>query len=122
MKLDWRRFDLKLAHTWTIASGLKPGGHGGTDTFKVVFVELKDRDGVIGVGEAAPSSRYQENVDGVTAFLQHVAPEKLSFDDVESSMAYVNAVAPKNFAAKGALNIALLDGAARKRGQAIYDF
>lgn len=122
MKLNCRRFDLKLAHTWTIASGIKPGGGGGTDIFRVVFVELTDKDGVVGIGEAAPSRRYEENVDGAIAFLQHVAPEKLSFDDVDASMAYVNAVAPKNFAAKGALNMALLDGAARKRGQAIYDY
>jgi L-Ala-D/L-Glu epimerase len=122
MKLNARRFDLTLAHRWTIASGLGPGGEGGTDIFKVAFVELDDGQGITGVGEAAPSSRYGESADGAMAFLQHIAPEKLSFDDLEGSMAYVNGVAPKNFAAKGALNIALLDGAARKAGQPIYDF
>jgi L-alanine-DL-glutamate epimerase-like enolase superfamily enzyme len=46
---------------------------------------------------------------------------RLSFDDVASSMAYVVGLAPGNHAAKGALNIALLDGAARKMGRPIYD-
>ena len=122
MKLKTRRFDLTLAHRWTIASGLGPGGGGGTNVFKVAFVELTDDQGVIGIGEAAPSSRYSESADGAMAFLQHIAPEKLSFDDVEGSMAYVSAIAEKNFAAKGALNMALLDGAARKAGKPIYDF
>lgn len=122
MKLTFRRFDLQLAHRWTIASRLGPGGGGGTDIFKVVFVELTDKDGVKGLGEAAPSSRYQESADGALAFLEHVLADRISFDDVPASMDYVNAVAPGNFAAKGALNIALLDGAARKAGKPIYDF
>ena len=121
MKLNTRRFDLKLAHTWTIASGLQRGGGGGANVFKVAFLELTD-GGLTAVGEAAPSSRYGESADGAMAFLQHVVPEKLSFDDIEGSMAYVNSIADKNFAAKGALNMALLDGAARKAGKAIYDF
>jgi L-Ala-D/L-Glu epimerase len=37
-------------------------------------------------------------------------------------MAYVNSIAPGNASAKGAVNIALLDGAARKAGQPLYDF
>jgi L-alanine-DL-glutamate epimerase-like enolase superfamily enzyme len=122
MKLNTRRFDLKLAHTWTIASGLQAGGGGGTNVFKVAFVELTDEHGVTGIGEAAPSARYGESADGAMAFLQHIAPKKLTFDDVEGSMAYVNSVADKNLAAKGAVNIALLDGAARKAGKPIYDF
>jgi len=122
VKITFRRFDLQLAHRWAIASRLGPGGGGGTDIFKVVFVELTDQDGVKGLGEAAPSSRYQETADGALAFLEHVLADKLSFDDVPGSMDYVNAIAPGNFAAKGALNIALLDGAARKAGKPIYDF
>jgi L-alanine-DL-glutamate epimerase-like enolase superfamily enzyme len=122
MKLTFRRFDLQLAHRWTIASGLRPGGGGGTNTYKVVFVELTDADGTRGLGEAAPSARYQESAEGALAFLEHVLADQLSFSDVPRSMAYVNGIAPKNFSAKGALNVALLDGAARRADQAIYDF
>ena len=121
MKLNTRRFDLQLTHRWAIASGLAAGGGGGTSIFKVVFVELHDKDGIIGLGEAAPSSRYGESADGAQAFLQHVLPEKLSFNDIEGSMAYVNSIASGNMAAKGAINIALLDGAGKKARKPIYE-
>ncbi len=122
MKLTFRRFDLKLAHRWTIARGLEPGGEGGTTDFKVVFVELTDKDGTVGLGESAPSARYHETVETTQAFLQRVDPARLSFDDVAGSMQYLDRLAEKNFAPKGALNIALLDGAARKAGKPIYDY
>jgi L-Ala-D/L-Glu epimerase / N-acetyl-D-glutamate racemase len=110
-----------LAHRWAIASGLGPGGGGGTDVFKVAFVELVDRDGVNGLGEAAPSSRYEENVDSTIAFLEHVDASRLSFDDVPRTMKYLDSIAEKNFAPKCALNIALLDGAGKKVKKPIYD-
>jgi L-alanine-DL-glutamate epimerase-like enolase superfamily enzyme len=111
-----------LAHRWTIAHGLEPGGSGGTNVFKVVFVELTDADGVTGLGEAAPSSRYGETADEALAFIQKVPANRLSFADVAGSMAYLDSLAPGHLAAKGALNTALLDGAARRAGQPIYDW
>ena len=122
MKLNFRRFELELAHRWTIARGLEPGGGGGTTTFRVVLLELIDKDGIVGLGEAAPSMRYQENVDSTIAFLEHIDASRLSFDDIPGSMKYLDGIAGQNFAPKGAINVALLDGAARKAGQPIYDF
>lgn len=122
MKLNYGRFDLELAHRWTIASGLGPGGGGGTNQYPVVFAELRDSDGCVGLGEAAPSSRYDETVNSTFAFLNKVDAARLSFSDIPRSMEYLDSVAPKDFAPKGALNIALLDGAARKAGKPIYDF
>jgi L-alanine-DL-glutamate epimerase-like enolase superfamily enzyme len=54
-------------------------------------------------------------------FLRQVDAAKLSFDDIPGSMAYLQKVSPKNFSAKAAVNVALLDGAARKAGKPIYD-
>ena len=105
-----------------ISSGLGPGGSGGTNIFKVVFVEMQDAQGTAGLGEAAPSSRYDENVDTVMAFLERVDPNRLSFGDVPGSMRYLDSISPKDFAPKCALNIALLDGAARKAAKPIYNF
>ena len=122
VKLTWSPFGLQLAHRWTIASGLGPGGGGGTDVFGVMLVELRDGDGVVGMGESAPSSRYGETVDSTRAFLERVDAAQLSFSDIPGSMAYLDAIAPEDFAPKGALNIALLDGAARRAGQPIYDW
>ena len=122
MQLRFRRFELQLAHRWTIARSLERGGTGGADTFQIALVELTDKDGTLGLGEAAPSIRYQENVDSSLAFLEHIDAAQLSFDDVSGSMKYLETIAANNFAPKGAINIALLDGAARRVRKPIYDF
>ncbi|PYJ62332.1 MAG: dipeptide epimerase [Verrucomicrobia bacterium] len=122
VKINLRRFDLKLAHRWAIARSVQAGGSGGTDIYKVVFVELTDADGTTGIGEAAPSPRYEENADSAFVFLERVNPARLSFADVPGSMKYLDSIAPQNFAAKGAISIALFDGAARRAGKPIYAF
>jgi L-alanine-DL-glutamate epimerase-like enolase superfamily enzyme len=119
MQIKFWRYELKLAHTWTIASGVAKGG---TNTFAVAIVQLTAADGTVGLGETAPSSRYKENVAGGLEFFEKVDARKLSFDDVEGSMKYVEALAPGEFAAKSAINVALLDGASQKAGKALYDF
>lgn len=119
MKIKFWRCELKLAHTWTIASGVKSGG---ANSAPVGILELTGDDGIVGLGECAPSSRYNESTDSGLEFLAKVDARKLSFDDIEGSMKYVQSLAPGQFAAKSAVNIALLDGAARKAGKAIYDF
>jgi len=121
VRIRFRRFDLKLAHRWAIARSVRPGGSGGTEFYQVVFAELTDEHGTTGLGEAAPSSRYEENADSTLAFLEQVEPRRLSFSDVPGSMNYLEGIAPRNFAAKCAVNIALVDGAARRAGKAICD-
>lgn len=119
VQIKFWRYELKLAHTWTIASGVKSGG---TNVSPVAILQLTGKDGTIGLGECAPASRYNENVEGGMEFLAKVDGDKLTFDDVRGSMRYVEAVAPGEFAAKSALNIALLDGVARKLGKPIYNY
>src|SRR5438045_323228 len=114
MKLSFRRFDLRFKHTWLIASSLAQGGK---EIYPAALVELQDDDGVIGYGESAPSSRYKETVETCTEFFQRVDVNRLSFDDLPGSMSYIEALAPGNFSPKGAINIALLDGAAKKARQ-----
>ena len=92
MEFTFRRFDLCLAHRWMIARGLEPGGEGGTNVFKVVFAKLTDRDGVTGVGESAPSARYEETVDSTMAFFERVDAARLSFEDVAGSMRYLEEI------------------------------
>jgi len=121
MKLSFRHFDLRLTHRWRISSSLLPGNDDGKDIYKVVFVELTDKNGTVGIGEAAPSSRYSENVEGAAGFCELVNPYQLSFTELEGSMRYVEGIAPRNFAAKAALNVALLDGAGRLAGKPIHE-
>ena len=119
MKFDFKAFDLTLSHTWTIATGAKTGG--GSNSVQTMLVRLED-GGVAGLGEGPCSNRYSETIASMSAFLKLVDPAKLSFDDIPGSMAYVEKLAPKNYSPKCAVNVALLDGAARKAGNAIYDF
>src|SRR3954467_5306106 len=85
MKINIWRYDLALTHTWTIASSLSSGGK---NFCPAVFVELMDGTGLEGIGESAPSSRYDENADSVEAFLRKVDAGRLTFDDIAGSMAY----------------------------------
>jgi L-Ala-D/L-Glu epimerase len=118
VKLEFSRFDLSLTHTWRIARGVDGNG---TRSFPVVLVTLLDSEGLQGIGESAPSERYDEDVETVQEFLRKVNAGQLSFDDVPGSMRYLDSVAPGNEAAKCAVNLALLDGAAKARRQPIYD-
>lgn len=115
MTLTFRRFELELTHPWKIARGE------GTSLYSVVLLELRDADGLIGLGESAPTSRYGESVESGLAFLSKVDARRLSFADVPASMRYLDSVAPGEMSAKCALNIALLDGAARLAAKPIYD-
>jgi len=88
---------------------------------KTVVVELTGADGTVGLGEAAPTARYKETADTVEAFLKRVDPRGLSFTDVEGSMEYLETLSRHDMSAKCALNIALLDGAAKRARKPIYD-
>ncbi len=57
MKSHFRRFDLRFAHNGMVASRQRSGGK---SVYPAVLVELRDKNGVIGYGEAAPSLRYRE--------------------------------------------------------------
>jgi L-alanine-DL-glutamate epimerase-like enolase superfamily enzyme len=116
VKLSFRQVELQLAHLWTIARTK------GTTTSKVVVVELEGADGTIGLGEAAPTARYKESPKSVEAFLKSVDPRGLSFGDVAGSMAYLETLSQHDMSAKCALNLALLDGAAKKAKKPLHDF
>lgn len=115
MNLNHWLEDLHLTHTWTIARG-------SSNVCKVNLVQLTDADGVAGLGEASPIVRYNESVETVAEFLGKVDAARLSFADLPGSMKYLDTVAPGNMSAKCALNIALVDGAARLANKAVYDY
>lgn len=122
MKLTCRRFDLALKHSWAIATDVKDGAITGKSAYPVVFAELTDAQGRTGIGEGSPSSQYHEDHATVTGFLARVDPARLSFDDIAGSMAYLETLSAGSFPAKCAVNLALLDGAAKAAGQAVHDF
>lgn len=119
MQIKFWPCDLKLAHTWTISSAMAGGG---ADIFPVALLELREENGVAGLGEAAPASRYRESAPGALDFFAKVDARKLSFEDIPRSMKYLDTLAPGQFSAKSAVNAALLDGAARKADRPLHDF
>src|SRR3954469_4720062 len=119
MKVDVQTCQLRLKHEWTIASGTKVGG--GSLTTDTIVVRLTEGT-QSGLGEAAPTKRYNQPTETSLAFLKRVDASKLSFNDIPGSMKYLDTLSAENPAAKAAINVALLDGAARKAGKAIYDY
>jgi L-alanine-DL-glutamate epimerase-like enolase superfamily enzyme len=122
MHLSYWRFDLLLKDRWTIANATSPGAPTGKQVTPVVFVELTDGIGGKGRGEASPSSQYGETHSTVTRFLEKVDARQLRFDDIPGSMAYLEHITPASSPAKCAINLALVDGAARAAGVSAGDF
>jgi L-alanine-DL-glutamate epimerase-like enolase superfamily enzyme len=114
MILDIHHRQLPLAYPWKIASGENSTERG------VVIVELTDRDGVVGLGEAAPAANSGETpLSIVQAYAAGVDLRVLSFDDIAGSMDKIGLLPP---VARCGLNTALADGAAKRAGRALYDF
>jgi L-Ala-D/L-Glu epimerase len=119
MQLTFRRYELTLIHNWTIATSQKVGGR---TVAPIVLLEMRDDDGVIGYGEAVPALRYGEDVETALAFLGKIDNSRLSFDEVNASRAYIESLAPNNYSPKGAVEIALADGAAKKAKRPLHEF
>jgi L-Ala-D/L-Glu epimerase len=119
MILEFRPYDLKLKYPWAIARNALQGG--GSNVNSVILVRLKDKT-ITGLGEAPTTRRYAQSAASIQDFLRRVDPDQLSFDDIPGSMARLESLAPDNYSAKCALNVALVDGAARQAGQPVYDF
>ncbi len=65
-KLTFHTQRLELTHTWTLARG-------SCDYRDNVLVRL-EKDGIVGYGEAAPLTRYNETAETTTAALQLAVP------------------------------------------------
>lgn len=115
MKLSFQHLDLHLAQPWVISRGR-------TDVSKVVVVELTDEEGIVGRGEAAPISRYNESVKTVEAFLHKIDLKRLQKVSIPEAMAYLDGLSSHDNAAKCAVNIALVDMDAQRYSKAVYDY
>lgn len=113
MRLTFRRFDLRLRHTFTIARG-------SSDIDPIMLVEL-EHDGMVGLGEGAPSGRYGESIGTVEQFLGSLDLSR--FHDpfaLEDILAMVDAHRPGNPAAKAAVDLALHDWVGKRLGIPLY--
>jgi L-alanine-DL-glutamate epimerase-like enolase superfamily enzyme len=107
---------LKLRHTWTTTMSSSEY----RDTLHVRFV----RDGVTGHGEGAPIVRYKENAEGAQRAIQSVRDWVTGADpwQFEKLLTEVFHRVPGQYAAKAALDIALMDWVGQKLGVPLYRY
>jgi L-Ala-D/L-Glu epimerase len=102
MKLSWKRYDLRLKHTFRIARNAR-------DVVPVVIVSL-EHDGIIAYGEASPNVRYSEDIATLNDFFSQIDLSK--FDSpfaIDEILQYVDEIEVGNNSAKCAIDLALHD-------------
>jgi L-Ala-D/L-Glu epimerase len=113
MKLRFYPYTLELKHTFTIATSSRT-------TTPDMIVEV-EKDGIIGYGEASMPPYLGESQESAAAFLGKVDltrfPDPFQFEEI---LAAIDGIAPKNPAAKAAVDIALHDWAGKKLGAPWY--
>ncbi len=106
-------FELKLRQAWGLSRGT-------WTTRRNAFVRV-ERDGVVGLGEAAPIARYSETAESAAAFIEKARPV-LDRDLREYALRFgeIEALGPGEHAAKAALDMAVLDWVGRKLGEPVW--
>jgi L-alanine-DL-glutamate epimerase-like enolase superfamily enzyme len=114
--LETRIVRLKLRHTWTTV--MSSSEH--RDTLQVRFT----REGITGVGEGAPIVRYQESAESARQAVDSVRDLLTQGDpwQFEKLMAEIFRRIPGQYAAKAALDIALMDWVGQKLGVPLYRY
>ncbi len=114
--LTYKVHKLLLKHTWTISRN-------STDFKNNVFVKIK-RDGIEGLGEAAPNIRYDETPESTVATIESAIPLFNKYDlwhFVDLGYA-IKALGTGQTAAKAALDIAIMDWIAKKQNMPLYQY
>ncbi|MCS7314326.1 MAG: dipeptide epimerase [Bryobacterales bacterium] len=107
---------LRLRHTWTVATST-------SDYRDNLFLRFTAQ-GVTGLGEGAPLARYRENAREGQQALENVRADLETCDPWQFGkiMAEVFRRVPGNFAAKCALDVALMDWVGKKLGIPLYRY
>lgn len=115
-KLEYKIKQLNLVHTWTIARN-------SSNEKNNVFVKY-EKDGVVGIGEAAPNVRYNETPESTIATIEKAQPLFKKYDPwnfVDLGYAILN-VGEEQTAAKCAMDIAVMDWVTKKLGVPLYKY
>ncbi len=117
MNLSFYPLDLKLKHTFQIARETR-------DVQNNVVVQIKDRDGIVGYGESAPSRFFGEDVTSVTKTLVQSRDLLKNTDpfQIEDITLHLKNKFPKDAAARAAIDIALHDMIGKKLKIPLYKF
>lgn len=114
--VETRIVRLNLRHTWTTAMS--------SSQFRETLHLRYTRDGVTGVGEGAPIVRYQEDVRSAQAAVIAESAWLRSIDpwQFEKAMAELARRVPGQWAAKAAVDIALMDWVGQRLGVPLYRY
>ncbi len=117
MNLSSQPLDLKLKHTFRIAREAR-------DVQNNLVVLLRDEDGVTGLGEAAPTRFFGEDVSSVSQVLTQSISllEKADPFQIEDISLLLKDKFPKDAAARSAIDIALHDIIGKKLRIPLYKF
>jgi len=115
-KLEYKIKDLELQHTWTIARNSSDVKHN-------VFVKY-ERDGVVGIGEAAPNIRYNETPESTIETIEKAKPVIEKMDPWKFvDMGYaIQDIVKEQTAAKCAMDLALMDWVGKKLNVPLYKY
>jgi L-alanine-DL-glutamate epimerase-like enolase superfamily enzyme len=115
-KVETEIVRLRLRHTWTTV--MSSSEH--RDNLYMRFT----RDGVTGLGEAAPIVRYQENAELARQVVESLRPYLASSDPWQFSKVLDEVFhrVKGQWAAKAAIDMALLDWVAQKLGIPLYRY
>lgn len=114
--LEYKIKDLNLVHTWTISRNSSDVKHN-------VFVKFS-KNGIFGIGEAAPNIRYNETPESTIAVIEKANSlvEKIDpWHFVDLGYAIQDLVAEQT-AAKCAIDIALMDWVTKRMGVPLYKY
>jgi L-Ala-D/L-Glu epimerase len=113
MKLTYKKFDLKLKHTFTISRSSR-------DVVPIVLTQL-DHDGIIGLGESSPNSRYHEDSESVIKFLEKVDLAKFKDPfNYNAIFDYIENLTDADPSAKASIDIAIYDWIGKKLNIPLY--
>ncbi|MFI5252455.1 MAG: dipeptide epimerase [Bacteroidota bacterium] len=113
MNLTYKEYRLQLKHTFSIARG-------SSDYRDTIIVQL-EHDGIKGSGEAAPLERYGETASTVIEFLNQVRlPRVIDPIKIAAILDEVDVIAPDNYSAKAAMDIALHDWGGKRMGVPLW--
>jgi len=107
---------LNLRHTWTTVMS--------SSEYRDTLVVRYERDGIAGLGEGAPIVRYQEDAKGAQAAVESVRDYLAGADPrrFRKVLAEVFRRIGGNWAAKAAIDIALMDWMGQKLGVPLYQY
>lgn len=114
--LEYKIKDLNLRHTWTIARNSSDVKHN-------VFVKFS-RNGVFGIGEAAPNIRYDETPESTIAIIEKAKPLVEKYDPWHFvDLGYeIQKLDKAQTAGKCAVDIAIMDWVGKSLGVPLYKY